>query len=156
VIKYLTDAHAIEAQAIGLLQRAPGIAGDDELASLYREHLDQTHDQQRRVSERLDALGGSPSRVKDAAMRLGALNWGGFFAAQPDTPSKLAGFAFAFEHLEIAGYELLRRVAERAGDGDTALLASGIAAEERATAERIEAGFDRADEAALEAQGVAG
>lgn len=34
-------------------------------------------------------------------------------AAQPDTPPKLAGFAYALEHLEIGSYELLRRVAER-------------------------------------------
>jgi ferritin-like metal-binding protein YciE len=155
VVKYLSDAHAIESQAIGLLERSPKIAGDPELARLYEEHLDETRDQQRRVGERLEALDGSPSRLKDAAMRLGALNWGGFFQAQPDTPAKLAGFAFAFEHLEIAGYELLRRVAERADDGETAGLAAAIAAEERAMAERIESGFDRAVAAGLDAQGLA-
>jgi ferritin-like metal-binding protein YciE len=155
VLKYLADAHAIEAQAIGLLERAPKVAGDPELARVYEEHLEETRDQQRRVGERLEALGGSPSRLKDAAMRLGALNWGGFFQAQPDTPAKLAGFAFAFEHLEIAGYELLRRVAERAGDTETVDLANAIATEERAAADRIEAGFDRAVEATLDAQGVA-
>ena len=32
----------------------------------------------------------------------GCLNLGAFFSAQPDTPAKLAGFAFAFAHLEIA------------------------------------------------------
>ena len=153
--KYLTDAHAIEAQAIQLLERGPKIAGDPELARIYEEHLAETRDQQRRVGERLEALGGSPSRLKDSAMRLGALNWGGFFQAQPDTPAKLAGFAFAFEHLEIAGYELLARVAERAGDETTAELARGVAAEERAAAERIEASFPRAMEASLHAQGVA-
>jgi ferritin-like metal-binding protein YciE len=155
VVKYLTDAHAIESQAIQLLERGPKIAGEPELARIYSEHLDETRDQQRRVGERLEALGGSPSRLKDAAMRLGALNWGGFFQAQPDTPAKLAGFAFAFEHLEIAGYELLRRVAERGGDQATAQLAATIADEERAAAGRIEGAFDRALDAALDAQGVA-
>lgn len=29
-----------------------------------------------------------------------ALNGGAFFQAHPDTPAKLADFAFAFEHLE--------------------------------------------------------
>jgi ferritin-like metal-binding protein YciE len=155
VVKYLTDAHAIESQAIQLLERAPKIAGDAELARLYEEHLAETRDQQRRVAQRLEALGGSPSKLKDGAMRLGALNWGAFFQAQPDTPAKLAGFAFAFEHLEIAAYELLRRVAERAGDTGTADLANAIAAEERAAADRIAGAFDRAVEASLEAQGVA-
>ena len=69
-----------------------------------------------------------PSTLKDAALRLGALNWGGFFAAQPDTPAKLAGFAYAFEHLEIAAYELLRRVARAAGDPETSAVAERILA----------------------------
>jgi ferritin-like metal-binding protein YciE len=152
--KYLTDAHAIESQAIQLLERGPRIAGDPELARVYEEHLEETRTQQRRVAAQLEARGSSPSRLKDAAMRLGALNWGGFFQAQPDTPAKLAGFAFAFEHLEIAGYEELRGVAERAGDSDTAAVAAVIADEERAAAERISGLFDRAVEASLEAQGV--
>jgi len=43
-------------------------------------------------------------------LRIGGVNLGAFFGAQPDTPSKLAGFAFGFEHLEIAAYEQLLRV----------------------------------------------
>jgi ferritin-like metal-binding protein YciE len=152
--KYLADAHAIENQAIQLLQRGPKIAGDPELARIYEEHLVETYAQQRLVEERLDARGGSPSALKDAAMRLGALNWGMFFQAQPDTPGKLAAFAFAFEHLEIGGYEQLKRVAERAGDQDTVQAAERILGEERAAARRIQESFDRAAEASLREQGV--
>ena len=154
VVRYLADAHAIEAQAVQLLEKAPKMAGDPELERLYREHLEETREQQRRVDERLQALGGSPSKLKDAAMRLGALNWGTFFQAHPDTPGKLAAFAYAFEHLEIAGYELLRRVATRAGDAQTATLAESIAAEERAAAEKIAAAWDLAVDASLREQAV--
>jgi ferritin-like metal-binding protein YciE len=77
-----------------------------------------------------------------------------FFAAQPDTPVKLAGFAYAFEHLEIAAYELLRRVAERAGDAETATMAARIADEERAAARRIADTWDAAMEAGLQKVGV--
>jgi ferritin-like metal-binding protein YciE len=154
VTTYLADAHALESQSIGLLQQAVKIGGDEELTRLYDQHLTETREQARRVEERLDALGSSPSKVKDAAMRLGAFNWGGFFAAHPDTPGKLAAFAFAYEHLEIAGYELLSRVANRAGDAQTSVLARELAGEERAAAARIKAGFDRAAEAALHAEGV--
>jgi ferritin-like metal-binding protein YciE len=150
----LADARAIEAQAIQLLGKAPAMAGDPELEWLYREHLEQTREQQRRVAERLTALGGSPSRLKDAAMRLGALNWGTFFQAHPDTPGKLAAFAYAFEHLEIGGYELLRRTATRAGDLETAALAESIAGEEREAAEKIAGGWDRALDASRHEQGV--
>jgi ferritin-like metal-binding protein YciE len=89
-------------------------------------------------------------------LRLGGVNLGAFFGAQPDTPAKLAGFAFAFEHLEVAAYELLRRVAERAGDHETARLAARIAGDERAAAASIHAQFEPAMDAALRAQGVAG
>jgi ferritin-like metal-binding protein YciE len=149
VIRYLADAHAIEAQSIQLLERGPQLAGDAELEGLYREHLDESRGQQRLVAERLDALGGSPSKVKDAAMRLGALNWGLFFASHPDTPGKLAAFAYAFEHLEIAGYELLRRVAAHAHDEETARLAITLAAQERAAAQRIADQWDHAVDASL-------
>jgi ferritin-like metal-binding protein YciE len=149
LVSYLTDAYAIESQAIQLLQAGPAIAGFDRLAELFRDHLEETREQQRLVGERLSALGESPSRFQSGAMRFQALNLGAFFAMQPDTPPKLAGFAYAFEHLEVAGYELLSRVAERAGDAETVSVAQRIAAEERATAERIEGTFDEAIEVAL-------
>lgn len=152
--RYLADAHAIEAQAVELLERGPAMAGDPELARLYEEHLAETRDHQELVDERLTALGGSPSALKDAALRLGALHWGLFFRSQPDTPGKLAAFAYAFEHLEIAGYEELRHVAERAGDDDTVQMARRILAEERAAAAKLAGAFDRAAEASLQAQGV--
>jgi ferritin-like metal-binding protein YciE len=154
VVKYLADAHAIENQAIQLLERAPKIAGDATLQELYREHLEETREQARMVDDRLQALGGSPSRLKDAAMRLGAINWGTFFQSHPDTPGKLAAFAYAFEHLEIGGYELLRRVADQAGDHETAVLAQTIGAQERAAAEKIAGTWDRAVDASLREVGV--
>lgn len=154
LVKYLADAHAIEEQAIELLEKGTKLAGAPQLADAYAEHLDQTRDHQELVAERLAALGGSSSGFKDAAMRLGALNWGVFFQAQPDTPHKLAAFAFAFEHLEIAGYEQLKRVAERVGDEVTAELADRILAEEREAAKRVAGGFDAAAEASLDALGI--
>ena len=149
LVKYLTDAHAIEAQAIQLLEAGPALAGFDTLAGVFREHLEETREQQKLVRARLDILGESPSRFQNTGMRIQALNIGGFFAAQPDTPAKLAGFAYAFEHLEIAGYELLSRVAERAGDDDTARVALRIAAEERVAAQRIAATWDEAIDVSL-------
>ena len=154
LVQYLTDAHAIESQSIQLLQRGPKIAGQTQLASLYSDHLAETRRHQELVEQRLQARGSSPSSLKDAAMRLGALNWGVFFQAQPDTPGKLAAFAFAFEHLEIGGYEQLRRVAERAGDQETVVAADRILSEERAAAGRIAGHWDQAVEASLQAQGV--
>jgi ferritin-like metal-binding protein YciE len=153
--KYLADAHAIEQQAVELLERAPKISGDSPLALIYEEHLSETLGHEELVAERLRALGGDPSTLKDAALRLGGLNWSAFFRGHPDTPGKLAAFAHAFEYLEIGGWEQLKRVAERAGDTETATIANGILDEERAAAKRIAGAFDEAAAASLEAVGVA-
>jgi ferritin-like metal-binding protein YciE len=147
--KYLADAHAIEQQAIALLGRGPKLAGASELAAAYESHLEETKYHAQLLEQRLQARDGKPNILKDAGLRLGALNWGAFFAAQPDTPAKLAGFAYAFEHLEIASYELLRRTAERAGDAETVQVAERILGEERAAAEKLRSLFPQALDASL-------
>jgi ferritin-like metal-binding protein YciE len=153
--KYLADAHAIEAQAIQLLEKGPDLSGDPELGRLFEEHLEETRQQQQLVEQRLDARGGDPTGLKDAAMRAGALNWGMFFQMHPDTSGKLAAFAYAFEHLEIAAYEELKRVAQKVGDQETVLIADTIIAQERAAAHKLRGAFDRAAEASLREVGVA-
>jgi len=151
---YLSDAHAIEQQSIGLLERAVDVAGDPVLASAYQQHLDESRRHQARVEERLGAAGSSPSQVKDIAMHAGAINWATFFQAHPDTPGKVAAFAYAFEHLEIGGYEQLMRVARAAEDDETATMARQILAEERNAAATIASQWDAAAAASLESVGA--
>lgn len=155
LVTYLGDAHALEAQAIQLLELGPRMAGDPATAKVYSDHLAESRSHQTIVAARLEEHGAGPSKLKDAALRLGALNWGGFFKAQPDTPGKLAAFVYAYEHLEIGGYEQLRRVAERAGDAKTVRVAEEIIVQERAAAAMVALEFDRAVEASLRAQGIA-
>lgn len=50
---YLTDAHAIEAQAIELLSNGADIAGQDDLSAAFGEHLQETHEHQRLIDKRL-------------------------------------------------------------------------------------------------------
>ncbi len=152
--KYLSDAHAIEMQAIHLLEKGPQLAGASELASAYEDHLAETRQHEQLIDELLRSHGESPSKVKDAALALGALNWGTFFAAQPDTPAKLAAFTYAFEHLEIGAYELLSRVAQRAGDQGTKAVAAEILVQERAAAGHIRSLFEQALHASLADQEV--
>jgi ferritin-like metal-binding protein YciE len=147
VVKYLRDAHAIEGQALQLLEAGPKIAEFSELAGVFEEHLPQTREHQRLVDERLSQLGSGPARFQSGALRVGALNLGTFFKLQPDTPVKLAGFAFAFEALEAGAYEMLARTADRAGDTQTAELARRIGAEERAAAEKVSGTWDGAVDA---------
>jgi ferritin-like metal-binding protein YciE len=151
---YLTDAHAIEAQAVTLLEKAAKIGGDPQLEAAYREHLEETRGHLAALERLLERRGASPSKLKDAALKLGALNWGGFFQAQPETPAKLAAFAYAFEHLEIGAYEHLRGVARAAGEPEVEQVAARILAEEREAAETVFSCFDAAVRASLEAVGA--
>lgn len=151
IVKYLADVHSIELQALAQLRAAPKIAGDERLSQAFEQHLVETEDHERRVRERLEALGGEPSTLKDAAGTVGGWGMVAFAASQPDTPGKLTMHAFSYEHMELAAYELLKRLAERAGDEETARMAAGIAEEEERMAERLEQSFDTAVEASLAA-----
>jgi ferritin-like metal-binding protein YciE len=152
--KYLADAHAIEEQAIALLERAPKLVEDPQLESIFSDHLAETRDHAELIQERLHSLGDDPSSVKDAAMRLGALNWGAFFQGHPDTPGKLTAFAYAFEYLEIGGYEQLKRVAQRVDDAQTARLVEHILEQERAAATKLAGAFNIAAMVSLREVGV--
>jgi ferritin-like metal-binding protein YciE len=134
---YLSDVHALEGQSQQLLEKSKEMDVPAPLAAAFAHHLEETEEHLAKVKSRLDDRGAAPSAIKDAMLKLGALNWGAFFAAQPDTPAKLAGFSYAVENLEIAAYELLRRVAERAGDQDTVALAESILTEERDAAKQV-------------------
>jgi len=152
---YLAHAHAIEVQAEAMLEQAVEIGGAPALERAYAEHLEQTRGHLAALERLLEERDATPSKVKDAALKLGALNWGGFFQAQSETPAKLAAFAYAFEHLEIGAYEHLRRVAQAAGDEHVATLAGRILGEEQRAAETVHASFDAAVRASLAAVGAA-
>src|SRR3954468_18482934 len=155
LVKYLADAHAIEAQAIQMLEAAPKVVGDvPELEKVFKDHLEETQAQQEIIKARLSATGGGPNKMPGGALRLGAVNIGGFFKANPDTPAKLVGFSYAFEHLEIGAYEELKRVADRAGDQETVRIAERIEGEERAAANSLAANWEIALQASLESVGA--
>jgi ferritin-like metal-binding protein YciE len=143
LIKQLIDAHSLEKQAIQLLDKGADIVGDEELGRIFRAHRLQTEEHERYVAERLEAYGESPSKVKDVAMQVGALGIGLAAGALPDTPLRLASVAFAFENLEIATYDALGRLAERAGDQETVAVAERILEQEEAAAELVRGALDR-------------
>ena len=156
LVKYLTDVHAMEVQALAQMRAAPKLAGDEELARAYDAHRIETEQHEALVRGRLEAHGASPSRVEDL---LGAVSGKGFvlFArSQPDTPGKLATHAFSYEHMELAAYDLLARVAERVGDQETVDVARRIREEENAMAIRLDGFWDRTVDASLRRQGPRG
>jgi ferritin-like metal-binding protein YciE len=149
IIIHLAEVHAFESQSIQLLEKSQSIAGNAILSSIYQHTLRVIREHSKRVEMRLEALDTSSSKLMDGALAAGGLNWGLFFQAQADTPAKLIAFVYAVLHLEIGGYELLKRTATRADDRDTKHLCEEIIAEKRAIAELLVDGFDSATEATL-------
>lgn len=154
LVKYLTDAHAIELQALEQMKRAGKIAGDEDLGRIFDDHLEETRRHEKLVRGRLEQLGREPSSLKDAAGAAGAWPMLAFAASQPDSPGKLVAHAYSYEHMEEAAYELMRRLADRSNDLDTAELARTIGSEEKAMGDRLEHRFDLA--ASLSLEGVPG
>jgi ferritin-like metal-binding protein YciE len=147
LVHFISDMYSVEQQALAQLVRAPDIAGDSDLAEDFRTHYSETEQQADLIQERLVAHGDSPSIIKDAIMRLGGKGFLLFAAAMPETPGRLVNHAYSYEAMEWAGYEMLRRFAERAGDYETLEAAESIGAQERAMMERLERGFDAAERA---------
>jgi ferritin-like metal-binding protein YciE len=147
--KHLAEVHAIESQSLELMKKGVELMAPHGLGQIYAQHLEETRRQIAWVEQQLQALGADPSQLEDTLMKLGGLSWGMFFQSQSDTPGKLAVFAYAVEHLEIAAYELLRRVASRIKDQPTEGLCQRILAEERAMTERLVESFAPAAEATL-------
>jgi ferritin-like metal-binding protein YciE len=136
LIKYLTDVHSTEQNAISTLRTGADSVDDPELAAVFRQHLTETEEHARLVKQRLEALGAAPSTIKDVAQRGMAAVTGAVANAAPDTAGKMAIQAYAFEHLEIASYRMLRQVAERADDQETMQIADQILVQEHDAADK--------------------
>lgn len=149
--KHLAEAHALEVQGLELLKKSEQIASDSTLETIYRDHLELSMLHSRLLDQRLDALGGDSSGLKDSALKLGGLNWSIFFQAQSDTAAKLAAFVYAVIHLQIGGLELLKRSAARASEAKTIELCDTLVREKHAMADRLAAAFDSAIESTLAA-----
>ncbi len=148
LVDALIDAHAMEKQSLTTLEAALRVAGDPQLESLYRGHVAETLRHIELLEARLEAHDASRSFVKDLGGRVSALALGAGVVAQKNTPAKLVAVAYGFEHFEIAWYELLRRVAERANDYDAVEMADHILTNERQAAEKLAASYDLALERA--------
>src|SRR5579875_1882866 len=149
LVKYLTDAHSIEQQALAQMRAAPKLAGDPRIAQIFEAHLTETQGHEHTVSELLERHGASPSKLKDIVGTLTGVGFGAFAAAQPDTPGKLIAHAFSYEHMEEAAYHLLGPLAEQAGDAEAVASLREIERQEHDMGERVAGCFDAAVTAAL-------
>jgi ferritin-like metal-binding protein YciE len=136
LIAWLRDAHAMELQAIELLEKQAGrLEHYPELLAKVRAHLAQSHSQAERVERCLRQLGAGTSSVKDLAGKMvGATQQlSGVFASDEVVKSVLADHTF--EHYEMASYRILIAAAEEAGEPEVARICEEILHEEKAMAD---------------------
>ena len=95
-------------------------------------------------------MGETTSPAKKASALLTAAMKGMLDQVRPDKPGKDARDAFVTEAVEISAYELLSRLADRAGDPATAAIARENLGEERAMAQRISATWDKVIDLTIE------
>jgi ferritin-like metal-binding protein YciE len=155
LVKHIDEALAMEQNVLRMLDSMINTTEDPEIRDLFREHKLDTEKQIDRMQQRLDAHGVSPSTVREAAGIAQALMKSVLDLARTEKAARNARDAYATEHLEIAAYELLERIASRAGDEETAAAARQSRAEEAAMAAKLESNWDRFAELALQEAGVA-
>ena len=152
LIASMQDAHALEQSVLRLLDSVLSTSQDEEFQHLATTHKAETEQHERLLRERLEALGSSPSRVKQIPTMLSSKIKGAGARARTDKAVKNARDWFAVENLEIASYELLERLARRSGDEETASAAHQILTDERRTAGSIAGSWSRIVDASLEVQ----
>lgn len=154
LVKYIDEAYAMEQNVLRMLDGMIRTTDDPGVIDTLEHHKQETEQQAERLEQRLEAHGASPSTMKEAGGILGALMKGVVDMARGGKAGRNARDGFATEHFEIASYELLERVARRAGDEETADVARRNRSEEEAMAGRIAEKWDLFAELSLKEEGV--
>ena len=149
LVDYVQDAHAMEQNVSMMLDSMMTTNDDPELTEMLKHHQEETERHEQRLRERLDALGAGTSTRKQAQTIATALMRGAADQVRGDQAGKNARDSFTTEHMEIAAYQLLERLAERAGDPETAEVARQNRADDEAMARKIDANWDRVLELTL-------
>jgi ferritin-like metal-binding protein YciE len=143
LVKHIDEAYAMEQGVLRMLDGMIRTTDDAEIKQDLQHHRVETEEQASRLRRRLEANGASPSIVREAGGMIGALMKGVLDATRNEKAGRNARDAYATEHMEIASYELLERVARRAGDEETAAVARQNLLEEEAMARKIEKTWDK-------------
>ena len=156
LVEYVQNVHAMEQNILLMLDSMIVTTRDRAIVEMLRQHKEETRRQERLLHERLKALGGFglTSAGKDIAAIAAAQAKGVADLWRADKAARNARDAFVTEHMEIAAYELLERLAERAGDPETAEVARTNRAQEEAMAQRIASNWDKFLDLALAEEGI--
>jgi ferritin-like metal-binding protein YciE len=151
---YVEDAHAMEQNDLKMIDSMISTTDDPQVRQMLQNHKRETEEHERRMRERLDALGRGTSARKQAQAVGAALLKGVGDKARGDKAGKNARDGYMAEHMEIAAYQLLERLANKAGDTETAEAARLNRSDEEEMARRIDQSWDRTLDLTLEENGI--
>jgi ferritin-like metal-binding protein YciE len=154
LVEYIDDAYAMEQNVLRMLDGMIGTTKDQQMKRALERHKRQTEQQAERLKERLETYGSSPSKAKAAGGMMAALMKSVVDVGRDDKPGRNARDGFATEHMEIASYQLLERVARRAGDKETAAVARQNREEEEAMARSIASKWNKIVDLTLKEEGI--
>jgi ferritin-like metal-binding protein YciE len=154
LVEYIDDAYAMEQNVLRLLDGMIGTTEDPQMKRALERHKKQTEKQAERLEECLREHGAAPSGAKQAGGIMAALMKSVVDMARGDKAGRNARDGFATEHMEIASYQMLERVAKKAGDNRTAAVARQNRQEEEAMARSINAKWNKIVDQSLKEEGI--
>ena len=154
LVKHVDEALAMEQNVLRMLDAMISTTEDDEIKEKLRAHKAETETHADRMQQRLEAHGASPSTVREAGGVAAALMKSVVDLARGEKAGRNARDGYATEHMEIAAYELLERIADRAGDEETAEAARLNRADEERMAQEIESAWDVFADLSLKEAGI--
>jgi ferritin-like metal-binding protein YciE len=143
LVKHIDEAYGMEQGVLRMLDVMIRTTDDPQIKQDLQQHRRETEQHASRLKDRLEAHGESPSLVREAGGLIGALMKGVLDATRSEKAGRNARDAYATEHMEIASYQLLERVATRAGDEETAAVARQNREDEEAMARTIDQMWDK-------------
>jgi ferritin-like metal-binding protein YciE len=155
LVKHIDEAYAMEQNVLRMLDGMISTTEDPEIRDELRQHKLETERHAERMQQRLEAHSVTPSVVKEVGGIAGALMKSVVDLARGEKAGRNARDAYATEHMEIASYQLLERIAVKAGDEETATAARENRAEEEAMAKKLDARWDAFAELSLKEEGAA-
>jgi len=154
LVKHIDEAIAMENNVSRMLDGMIETTDDPEIKTVLERHKAETEAHETRMRKRLEAHDASPSMVREAGGVLGALMKSVVDMARPEKAGRNARDGYATEAMEIASYQLLERIAQKAGDEETAEAARLNRADEEKMAKEIEDNWDKFADLSLKEEGI--
>jgi ferritin-like metal-binding protein YciE len=139
---YIEDAHALEQAAVDSVGSMTDSLEGTELQALLERQRQVSRLHAERLSNRLDVLGRDASMRKRLEGLAMTLMKSVSDAVRTDAPGKIGRDTYVLAQAQVAAYELLLRLADYAGDTETADIARSNLAEDRQLAEEVAGHWD--------------